>query len=193
LTGLDLANNTKELKAIVLEINSYSGSLVASEEIANKIKDIEKPIISFIRCASNSRLYWIASAKDMIFASKLSNVGSIRVTISYIDESKLNEKTGYTWNSLSMGKFKYSGSEHKALTKDERILFERDLKIIYDEFVKSISINWGFCIEKAVSLADGSTMQGELALQNGLIDEIGSLKEVEVYLEKNLCVKPEIC
>jgi len=183
----------ESIKAVLIEIDSYGGSPVASEELSNMIKDYKLPVIAMIREGATSGAYWIASATDRIFASKLSDIGSIGVTMSYLDDSKLNEKEGYTWNSLSTGKFKDSGNEQKPLTEEERAIFERDLNIIHEEFVKAVSVNRNLPIEKVRELADGSSMLGEMALENGLIDEIGSYEEVKEYLKTKYDFEPEIC
>lgn len=183
----------ESIKAVLIEIDSYGGSPVASEELANKIKDYKLPVIAMVREGATSGAYWVASASDRIFASKMSDIGSIGVTMSYLDDSKLNEKEGYTWNSLSTGKFKDSGSEQKPLTKEERALFERDLNIIHEQFVKAVAENRGIPEEKVRELADGSSMLGEMALEKGLIDEIGFIEEVEEYIKIKYGVEPEIC
>jgi len=182
-----------DVKAVLIEIDSYGGSPVASEELANIIKDYKLPVIAMVREGATSGAYWIASATDRIFASKLSDIGSIGVTMSYLDDSKLNEKEGYTWNSLSTGKFKDAGNGQTPLTEEERAIFERDLNIIYEEFVKAVSVNRNLPIEKVRELADGSSMLGEMALENGLIDEIGSYDEVKEYLKTKYDFEPEIC
>ena len=183
----------KNIKAVILEIDSYGGSPVAAEELANKIKEMSTPVIIMIRGAAVSGGYWVASAGDHVIASKLSDIGGIGVTMSYLDESKLNENEGYTWNSLSTGKFKDAGSDQKPLTKEERALFERDLKIIHEQFVSVVSQNRGLSIDKVNEIADGSTMLGKMALENGLIDEIGYINEAKNYIKNKLSIEPEIC
>ncbi|MDQ5883475.1 MAG: protease [Patescibacteria group bacterium] len=193
LQEIEDSSENEGTKAVLIEIDSYGGSPVASEELANKIKSYKLPVIAMVRDGATSGAYWVASASDRIFASKMSDIGGIGVTMSYLDDSKLNEQSGYTWNSLSTGKFKDSGSEQKPLTKEERALFERDLNIIHEEFVKAVSVNRNLSIEKVRELADGSSMLGEMAVKNGLIDEIGSYEEVEDYLKTKYGFEPEIC
>ncbi len=113
--------------------------------------------------------------------------------MSYLDESKINVKNGYTWNSLSTGTFKDMGSNEKALTKAERDIFERDLKIIHKEFLNVVSTNRNMSLEEVDRLADGSVMLGEMAKEKGLIDEIGSMQEAKEYLKKTYNIEPEIC
>ena len=190
---IDLAEDEPDVKAILLEIDSYGGTPVAGEEVANALKRATKPTVVQIREAGDSAAYWVASAGDIIFASELSDVGGIGVTQSYIDESKLNEKEGYTFNQLSTGKFKDILNPEKPLTAEERQLLERDLKIAHDAFVKAVSENRTLDINKVKALADGSSMLGGMVLENGLIDRIGGFDEVETYLAELIGEEPNIC
>jgi protease-4 len=181
------------IEAIVLDIDSPGGSPVAAEEISRVLKESGLPSVSVIRDIGTSGGYWIASASEYIFASKLSEVGSIGASMSYLDESKINAKNGYTWNSLSTGKFKDMGSKEKALTKEERDIFERDLKIVQQEFLNAVSTNRNMSMEEVLGLTDGAVMLGEMAKEKGLIDEIGSMQEAKEYLKKTHNIEPEIC
>lgn len=72
-------------------------------------------------------------------------------------------------------------------------MFERDLNIIHEQFVKAVAENRGMSEEKVRELADGSSMLGEMALEKGLIDEIGFIEEVEEYIKIKYGIEPEIC
>ncbi len=193
LANLYYAKDLGNIKVILLEIDSYGGSPVASEELANFIKTIDKPVIAMVREAAASGAYWVASSADRIFASEISDIGSIGVTMSYIDYSKSNSQQGFTWNSLSTGKYKDAGSMDKPLTREEREIFERDLKIIHEKFVNEVATNRGMSVSAVSALADGSTVLGGRAKELGLIDEIGFINEVESYIEKEYGFKPEVC
>lgn len=174
------------IKAILLEVDSYGGSGVAGEEIAAALKNTKKPTVALIRDAGASAAYWAASGADKIYASKNSDVGSIGVTYSYLDNIGKNRKDGLTYNQLSSGKFKDTGDPDKPLTLEEKNLIMRDVKIMHQNFIKAVSENRNIGIEKVASLADGSTMLGEAALKNGLIDQIGGMPEVKEYLKEKI-------
>ncbi len=57
------------------------------------------------------------------------------------------------------------------------------MNIIHEEFIKAVSVNRNLPIEKVGELTDGYSMLGEMAVKNGLIDDIGSYKAVEDYLK----------
>lgn len=187
------ANENEKIKAILVEVDSPGGYPVAGEEISNAIKNSDKPVVGLIRQMGASAAYWAISSADKIFASKNSDVGSIGVTQSYLSNVKKNNKDGYTFEQLSAGKFKDSGSADKPLTTEERALFIRDINIVYENFMEDISQNRKIPIEKVKSFADGSTVLGIKAKELGLIDEIGGINEVEKYLEETIGEKPEIC
>ena len=190
---IEQANSDPKIKAIVVEVDSSGGSPIAGEEISNAIKNSVKPVFGLIREVGASASYLAISSADRIFASKYSNVGSIGVTMSYLSNVAKNKKDGYTYEQLSAGKFKDSGSANKPLTKEERDLFMRDTNIMYENFMKDISVNRKISLEKVRSFADGSTMLGEKAKELKLIDEIGGIDQVKNYLEKTTGEKPEIC
>jgi len=187
------SNKDSEIQAIVLEIDSYGGYPVAGEEVANALKLSKKPTVALIRGAGVSAAYLAATGADIIFASKNSDVGGIGVTMSYLDRSNYNQEEGLTYNKLSTGKFKDAGDPDKALTIEERQYFERDLKIMLENFIQEVATNRNLPVSKVRQLADGSTMLGEAALKNGLIDKIGGIHDVEKYLTDKLSTDIVMC
>ena len=187
------AENNNSVKAIILEIDSVGGSPVAAEEVANALKKAEKPTIAMIRDFGISAAYYAATGADIIFASANSDVGSIGVTMSYLDSVNKNQKDGLTYNQLSAGKFKDTFDPDKLLTAEEKQLIMRDVKILHEDFIKAVAENRNLDIEKIRQLADGSSMLGEMALENGLIDRIGSFYEVKGYIKEKIGEEVEIC
>lgn len=191
--AIEKADKDGNIKAIILDINSHGGSPIAGEEIANAARRAEKPTVAVIRENGLSVAYWVATGADTIFASKNSDVGSIGVTMSYLDNSRKNEKEGLTYNQLSLGKFKDTFDPDKILTAEEKELAMRDLKIFHENFIKAVAENRELDIEKVRQLADGSSMLGEMAIGKGLIDHIGGLYEVEGYLHSELGEPAVVC
>lgn len=187
------AEADENIKAIILEVDSYGGAPVAGEEIADALRNATKPTVALIRGAGDSAAYWAATGADRIFASKNSDVGSIGVTMSYLDAVKQNADMGLTYNQLSSGKYKDTGDPGKTLSDDEKKLLMRDVKIIYQNFVDAVAANRKLDAAKVAALADGSTMLGQMALQNGLIDEIGGEAEAKEYLKGIVGEDIEIC
>jgi protease-4 len=187
------ANQDPEIKAILLEVDSGGGSPIAGEEIDIAVKNSEKPVVAFIREMGASASYLAISSADKIFASKYSDVGSIGVTMSYLNNVEKNRKEGYTYEQVSVGKYKDTGSPDKALTSEEKALFLRDAKIIYENFIQAVSDNRKIPLEEVRSFADGSSVLGEKAKELGLVDEIGGINEAEAYIEEIIGENSEIC
>jgi len=190
---IDEIERNENIKAVILKIDSYGGFPVASEEIMNAVKRTTKPTVAVIREGAASGAYLIASAADKIYASEMSDVGSIGITMSYLDYSQQNRQEGIIYQQLSSGKFKDSGDPDKELTDEEKELFMRDIEILHEVFVRKVAENRGLTIEEVKKLADGSTMLGKAAKEKGLIDEIGDIYDAQDWLGKELNIRPEIC
>lgn len=191
--AINEAEKDSHIKAMILEVDSYGGYPVAGEEVANALKKANKPTIALIREGGASAAYMAASGADRIFASQNSDVGSIGVTMSYLDNTQQNLKEGLNYVSLSSGKYKDTGDPNKPLSQEEKNLFMRDVNILHENFIKMVAENRNLDIEKIEKLADGSTMLGEMALQNGLINQIGGMFEVKDYLKEKIGEDVEIC
>lgn len=187
------AEDNSTIKAILLEVDSLGGSPVAGEEVADALRSATKPTVALIRGYGDSAAYLAATGAERIFSSKFSDVGGIGVTMSYEDYSRQNKEEGITYNSLTSGKFKDTFSPDKTLTEEERVLAMRDLEIMHQSFVEKVVENRGLPLAKVAALADGSTMLGAMALQEGLIDQIGGQIEVNSYLRGKIGEEPEYC
>lgn len=186
VTKIQEASNDSSIVAIVLSIDSPGGSPVAAEEIEKALSGTDKPTVALIRGQGLSAAYWVATGAQTVFASVVSDVGSIGVTASYIDNAEQNKKDGLTYNSISSGKYKDTGDPNKTLSAEERDLIMRDVNRIHEIFVRKVAENRKQDISVIETLADGSFLLGEEALSAGLIDEIGGMKEVLAFLtEKN--------
>jgi len=174
------------IKGLIIRIDSGGGSPEASEEIADAIQRLKIPTVAVVRESADSGAYLIASATNRIFASEFSDVGSIGVTQSYVDNSQKNIQDGLTFNQLSVGQFKDTLNPDKPLTPEEKTLVMRDVNILYQDFIQKVADNRKLAVDKVKQLADGSTMLGVQAKDNGLIDEIGDINSAKVWLKSKM-------
>lgn len=191
--ALRTAEENPEVRAIILEVDSYGGSPVAAEEINRALHQTTKPAVVMVRNAATSAAYWAAVGADFIFASPASDIGSIGVTMSYVDNAAKNTKEGLTYNAIATGKFKDYTNPDKALTQEEKALLMRDINVINENFITTIVQDRHLEIGKIRSLADGSSMPGQLALDYGLIDSLGGIDAVETYLQQRLGSEVNVC
>ena len=190
---ISIAQNDPDIKAVMLSIDSHGGDGVAGEEIARALKSFDKPTVAVIRSIGASAAYWAATGADKIYASKISDVGSIGITASYLNESKKNVKDGYTFIELSSAKYKDTGDPNKQLTPEERAILMSDLRKIHTVFVQDVATNRNLEVSEVEKLANGLTYVGTDALSYGLIDEIGDMTSATKYLEEKIGEKVETC
>ncbi|MCA9356923.1 signal peptide peptidase SppA [Candidatus Nomurabacteria bacterium] len=171
------AEKDSSIEAVLFEVNSPGGTPVASARIADRFRNSPLPVVGLVGDMAASGGYMVASAADYLIASPMSNIGSIGVTMSYVEESEKNKEEGLTYVQLTTGKFKDSGTPNRPITEEEREMFMADLQIVHNEFVNLVSRYRNLDVEKVKALADGSTMPGARALENGLIDALGGRAE----------------
>lgn len=167
------AETADNIKGILLEIDSPGGNAVASEMIMNAVKRAAKPTVALIREQGTSGAYLAATGADTIIASRMSDIGSIGVTQSYVETAGEIAKDGKKYVQLSAGKYKDMGDPDRPLTDEERAIVMRDLNATHAAFIELVAKNRNLPVEDVKKLADGSSMLGEMALQNKLIDAIG--------------------
>lgn len=187
------AEKAKNIKAIILEVDSYGGYPVAAEEVAEALKRAAKPTVALIREGGVSAAYWAATGADTIFADKNSDVGSIGVTMSYLDYSEQNKKEGIQYIELSSSKYKTTGDPNRPLSEEEKKILMRDVQILHENFVQDVATNRKLDINKVKELADGSSVLGQTALELGLIDKIGGFYDVKDYLKEKIDEEVKTC
>lgn len=183
---IERANSDDNIQGLLVRIDSYGGAPVASEIVTNAVKRSGIPSVALIREAGTSGGYMIASAADAIIASAMSDIGSIGMTMSYVGNWQQNAETGLTYVPLTSAPFKDYMHPDKPLTEAERDLLERDLAIYHEHFVAMVSENRGLSLERVTELADGSSMPGALALEAGLIDQLGDQETAREWFGKEL-------
>lgn len=188
---ISYAAQDPSIKAILVRIDSFGGTAAAAEIIAEALANAPVPVVALVREAATSAGYLIAAGTDHIIASPFSDVGSIGVTMSYLEQVEKNEQEGVRYVPLSSAPFKDYGSPDKELTADERALIERDLAIYHEHFVALIARYRAMPLEEMQKLADGSSMPGSLALQVGLIDALGTQKDALAWLAQAAGAIPE--
>jgi protease-4 len=183
---MDTVEREGEIDAVLLEINSPGGTPVASERIAERFRSSNLPVVGVIGDVGASGGYMIAAATDYLIASPMSDVGSIGVNMSFVEESEKKEEEGLTYVQLTTGKFKDIGSPNRPITEEEKKLLQADLDLVHNEFINIISDYRGLDRDEVVALADGASMPGIKALNAKLIDELGGRAEATTVFSKIL-------
>ncbi|HBX51879.1 MAG: signal peptide peptidase SppA [Bacteroidetes bacterium RIFOXYA12_FULL_35_11] len=170
----------KNVKAVVLRINSPGGSALASEVILREViltKKV-KPVIASMGDVAASGGYYIACAADTIIASPTTITGSIGVFGLMFNGKKLmNEKLGLTVDVVKTNAHSDIGTQFRAMTNDERNVIQHEVEQIYDVFITHVSEGRKIPKEQVDSVGQGRVWSGENALGIKLIDTYGGLNE----------------
>lgn len=185
---LERARKDKNIKGIVLRINSPGGSALASNIINRKIKEVgkEKPVYVSIGGVAASGGYYIAVAGDKIYAEKESLTGSIGVVSLIPNFKELLGKIDINVEVVKKGEYSDLFSLSKEFTeKDEEKIYASSLKV-YSEFLDVVAHGRKLDRNYVHSIAQGKVWLGEEGKELGLVDGIGGLETTISSLAKDL-------
>ena len=177
------ARNEKNLKALVLRVNTPGGSAFASEIIREQvlaIKDRGIPIVVSMGGLAASGGYWISADSDYIFAHESSVTGSIGVAAILFDAQETIKKIGLNEDGVSNSPFAGSLNNGVLLSSpSEEVvdLIQGNVDRLYNDFIEIVANGRGISTEEANLIAKGRVWSGIDALEVGLIDQIGSLDD----------------
>ncbi len=170
---LDDANGDRAVKAIVLDINSGGGYVVASRQLMQAIKESEKPVVAYISESGASGAYYAASAADDVVADRHAITGSLGVVMEIQHYYGLFEKIGVNVTMITAGEYKDIGSPYRSMTETEKEKLTKMVNQIHEDFISDVAANRGMDVESVRKVADGSIYLGIDAKQLGLVDELG--------------------
>ncbi|MFO7660122.1 MAG: signal peptide peptidase SppA [Candidatus Cloacimonadaceae bacterium] len=176
---IDQINEDSKIKAVVLRVNSPGGGALESEIIYRKLESLKSklPIVVSMGGVAASGGYYISSPSDFIVADPYTITGSIGVVQLLPDASALSKKIGITNQTIAFGK--YAGALNLMNKPSEALLasFQRNSENVYDEFKNRVVKYRKISLDSLESLAGGRVWSAEDALQNGLIDAVGTLDD----------------
>jgi protease-4 len=176
------AENDKTVKAIVLRVDSPGGSALASDLIWNELARSKKPVIASMSDVAASGGYYISMAAKRIFAEPGTLTGSIGVLGGKLALGGVYDKIGLTTDVLSRGANAGIFSTTRGFSPSEREAMTSLMHDVYDQFLdKAIQgrkkAGKQMTREQLVKIAGGRVWTGRQALENGLVDELGSLDD----------------
>lgn len=174
------ARKDSAVKAVVLRINSPGGSALASDVIWREVVLTQKvkPVIASMGAVAASGGYYIAAPASTIFAEPNTITGSIGVFGMTVNADKLlREKLGLKFEKVKFGEYADLGSADRAMTPAEKVIMQRMIDRIYNDFIKRVADGRKLTIEQVDSIAQGRVWAGTDAKRIGLVDEFGGLKE----------------
>ncbi len=175
--ALKKAGDDKKVVAIVLRIDSPGGSALASDLIWRAMQVIDKPIVASMGNVAGSGGYYIAMGADKIYASPGTVTGSIGVVGGKLAVRGLYGKLGITTETISRGQNSGLFSASGEFTDSQRAVVRNMMEDVYGQFTSKAAAGRNMPLEKLQELAGGRIYTGRQAKANGLVDELGTLRD----------------
>lgn len=186
LEELRAAQEDPTIKGILFEVNSPGGGVYESAEITRemkKIKEIGIPVYVSMKNTAASGGYYVSAGADKIFATDETVTGSIGVIMSGLNYSGLLDKLGIEDSTYKSGDLKDMGSSTRAATDEDKKVLQTYVDNAYGRFVSIVAEGRGMSEEAVRKIADGRIYDGQQAVENGLVDEIGFPEDAFAALE----------
>ncbi len=188
------AEEEKDIKAIILRIDSPGGAVAPTQEIYEEVRRIDKkkPIYASFGTVAASGGYYIGAACRKIWANAGTLTGSIGVIMQMADLSELFKWAKYKPETIKAGRYKDIGSPNRPMTDEERMYLTDLLAGTHKQFMDDISAVRKDRLKKDITeLAQGQIFHGSEAKELGLVDEVGSLWQAGRAIHKELKLKGE--
>jgi protease IV len=170
----------KNVKALVLRVNSPGGSALASEVILREVELTKKkmPVIVSMGNVAASGGYYISCYADTIVAQPNTITGSIGV-FGLIPNMKgfFNNHLGITFDNVKTGKYSDLGTMVKPLTNEEKYIVQQGVDTIYYKFKSRVAVGRNMSLDEVDSVAQGRVWTGVQAKEIGLVDVLGGMDE----------------
>jgi signal peptide peptidase SppA len=181
-SALNRAFDHERLRAVALAINSPGGAPTQSALVGERIRELARrkrvPVLAFCEDVAASGGYWLACAADEIYAHASSLVGSIGVVTAGFGLNGLLERVGVERRVYTAGAHKVRLDPFRP-EKDEDVEWLKSLQTqLHDQFVGWVKDRRGDRLNSDDDLFTGEVWTGAKAVELGLIDGVGNLREV---------------
>lgn len=172
-------NRRDDVGAVVFVVDSPGGSVVATREIYDAVKGLDKPKVAYFREVAASGAYYISTGADYLISDPDALTGSIGVIMTLSDMSGLFGKIGYNVTAIKSGDTKDIGTYARPMTGKERQILQALVDEIFAEFKGIVIANRGprLDMSRFNEILDGRVLSGRQAKEAGLVDALGTKKD----------------
>ena len=179
-----LAAEDKNVKAIVLDINSPGGTVASVQNIygeLQKAKEKGKKIVALFRDVAASGGFYIAMAADKIVAEPGTITGSVGVIMQTSNVEGLFSKIGVKMVPITSGKYKDMGSAYRPMTDAEKAILQDMVNDTYTQFFAAVKAGRpDVKPEDLTEYTDGRVFTGQRAYNLGFVDRLGGEEEARL-------------
>ncbi len=174
------ARKNKQIKALVLRIDSGGGSAFASELIRQELlltQQADKPVVISMGSMAASGAYWIAADADKIFASPTTLTGSIGIFGAMPTFEKSLARLGVFNDGTGTTNLAGAGNPTRALPENFSAAMQTGVERGYRRFIDIVAAGRDMEPAAVEKIAEGRVWDGSTALELGLVDELGTLDD----------------
>ncbi len=167
-------------KAVLLQVDSPGGSAVASDTIWRevcRVQEAGKPVVVSMGEVAASGGYYIACPADVIVALPATITGSIGVIGGKFVVRELLDRLGLTTGTVEQGARPLMFSGRRGFDDEERARLAALIDTVYADFVAKVAAGRQRDVEQIEAVARGRVWSGRDALEAGLVDQLGGLRE----------------
>ena len=179
------AKSNSNVKAILLSVNTPGGGVYETAELYNELKNSGKDVYVSMKKQATSGGYYVSMAAKKIFANTETTTGSLGVIMSYVSAQKFLNDHGIKQETIRSGEQKAVGGLTEDLPESTRKIYQEQNKEAYDRFVKAIAQGRSMSEDEVRKLADGRTYTGTQAVENKLVDKIGTEEDLINFIKED--------
>jgi protease-4 len=170
----------KDIKAVVLRVDSPGGSVLASEEIYRELLALRatgKPVVVSMSGYAASGGYYISAPADEIWSSPATLTGSIGIFAIIPTVDKTLGKVGISVDGVGTTPLSGQLRIDRPLGDEARALLQSQIDRGYEEFLARVAAGRKKTAEQIDTIAQGRVWAGIDAHRLGLVDHLGSFND----------------
>lgn len=180
--SLDKAAADKQVKAIIVRLNSPGGAVTASDAMYRDLKSFKrktnKPVVILMMDVAASGGYYVACAGDHIVAYPSTVTASIGVIIQTVSLQPALSSIGIQTEAITSGPNKDAGSPLSEMSESHRVVLQSMVDEFYASFTQIVrAARPGMTEADFKEATDGRIVSGQQAKDMGLIDQLGDLDD----------------
>ena len=171
--------DSEDVKAVVIRVSSPGGSAVASDMIWYEMKRLaaKKPVVVSMGSIAASGGYYLAAPATKIFADPNTITGSIGVFSGLPNFASFKEKYGVSFFAVGPSQHKNIYNPGSPLSDDDKKMLQSHTDQVYDLFLARVAEGRSKTKEEIHELGQGRVYTGTEALNLGLVDQVGGMRE----------------
>ncbi|MBO4641404.1 MAG: signal peptide peptidase SppA [Bacteroidaceae bacterium] len=180
MKDLQKLRKNKDIKAVVIRVNSPGGSAYASEQIWHEVELLkaEKPVIISMGGLAASGGYYISCGANKIIAEPTTLTGSIGIFGMIPDASELlTKKIGVKFDMVKTNAMSDFGAMGRPFNETESKMMQAYINKGYELFTSRVAQGRGMKQDDVKKIAEGRVWTGEQGLEIGLVDQLGTLDD----------------